>query len=318
MKMWIGNDVANVRYVFIYTWMNKALYYRTNPAWNLCQFRTFFASSGGAMVEIGNVPYTDSKFLRSDYRKNDNALAHWTNEHLAMLARRSGHPEVEHAPVIFWGWSRDGMQATSYAEAMPERTLGAIRYMSAQHESERDFAFAGVLKRIPFLLTFADDDYMAGMDNVNFLRKGRAHHAPWVCAVMRHSTHGMNQVSCRVSCARLRRRNNRFATARPCPATAFSAVSDPWKTVESLERPPPPPSSASLGLGVWMGRAQYPPSSARLPTHAVDLVPGGCSCDAQRHSRQRPRIAFSKPAPSSSRCSLGIIRAWAVGGGQTQ
>lgn len=39
----------------------------------------------------------------------------------------------------------------------------------------------------------ADSDYMAGMDNVNFLRKGRAHGAPWVCALMRHSTHGMNQ-----------------------------------------------------------------------------------------------------------------------------
>ena len=39
-------DTYSIRYVFIYTWMNKALYYRTNPAWNLCDFRTFFASSG--------------------------------------------------------------------------------------------------------------------------------------------------------------------------------------------------------------------------------------------------------------------------------
>eukprot|EP00668_Euglena_longa_P000925 GGOE01001113.1.p1 GENE.GGOE01001113.1~~GGOE01001113.1.p1 ORF type:complete len:1004 (+),score=192.70 GGOE01001113.1:54-3065(+) len=193
MKVWISHRTSNVRYVFLYTWMNKALYYRTNPAWSLCHFRTFFASTGGAMAEVGNVPPTDPKYLRSDYRKDRQALARWTNERLALLAQQSGHPELAHAPVIFWGWSRDGMQATSFAEAVPSRTLGAVRYMSAQHESERGFDFEGSIAHIPFLLTMADSDYMAGMDNVNFLRKGRVHGAPWVCAIMRHSTHGMNQ-----------------------------------------------------------------------------------------------------------------------------
>lgn len=56
------------------------------------------------------------------------------------------------------------MQAASYAEAAPGRTLGAVRYMAAQHESERGFDFGGEISRIPFLLPWPP---LWGADTIN-------------------------------------------------------------------------------------------------------------------------------------------------------
>lgn len=45
---------------------------------------------------------------------------------LADLAKKSGHPELEHAPLCFTGMSRGGGMSMNLAELIPERTIACV------------------------------------------------------------------------------------------------------------------------------------------------------------------------------------------------
>jgi hypothetical protein len=71
---------------------------------------------------------------------------------LPELAKKSGHPEVEHMPLCFIGMSRGGGMSTQLAELMPERTLAAVPVcLEVGPTSE-----AG--RRIPILTVFGEKD----------------------------------------------------------------------------------------------------------------------------------------------------------------
>lgn len=109
LRAWVPPGTAPVRGVFI--WGNR---YIIDDRWEvmrdhwlgLCRLHRL------ALVALGGYDYQmrfgEGRVLR---------------EQLAELARRSGHAELETAPVLFTGHSNGGMKAWEYNAANPERVI---------------------------------------------------------------------------------------------------------------------------------------------------------------------------------------------------
>ena len=68
--------------------------------------------------------------FRADFRKDGGKLSHWLVQAVEQLGVQSGHPELKHAPLIMWGFSREGMHPPSFGEVYPNRLLGGIRFVA--------------------------------------------------------------------------------------------------------------------------------------------------------------------------------------------
>eukprot|EP00668_Euglena_longa_P001270 GGOE01001502.1.p1 GENE.GGOE01001502.1~~GGOE01001502.1.p1 ORF type:complete len:635 (+),score=140.25 GGOE01001502.1:261-1907(+) len=162
--------------------------------YTLASWRTFIATIGGAIAVQENVPANEEKVpgkrygFRSDLRRNGGRLALWLLDSLTQLGNQSGHPELQFAPIVFWGFSREGIHPPSFGEVFPSRLLGGVRYMS--HLREDVFDYAGTLHLIPFFTTIGENDNIAKMNNIDFLRNGRKFGNPWSCIVVPGAKHG--------------------------------------------------------------------------------------------------------------------------------
>jgi hypothetical protein len=102
---------------------------------------------------------------------------------LPELAKKSGHPEVEHMPLCFIGMSRGGGMSTQLAELMPERTLAAVPVcLEVGPTSE-----AG--RRIPILTVFGEKDGKQMEKLLDKLPVARKEGARWAIAVQWNRRH---------------------------------------------------------------------------------------------------------------------------------
>eukprot|EP00667_Euglena_gracilis_P012591 EG_transcript_12933 len=192
VKLWLSDEVQHVVFVYLISWFgylapNTQMY--TQASW-----RTFIATIGGAIAVQENVPANEEKVpgkrygFRSDLRRNNGRLARWLLAALTQLGNQSGHPELRFAPLVFWGFSREGIHPPSFGEVVPDRLLGGVRYMS--HLRDDVFDYAGTLHSIPFFTTIGENDNIAKMNNIDFLRNGRKFGNPWSCVVVPGAKHG--------------------------------------------------------------------------------------------------------------------------------
>lgn len=73
---------------------------------------------------------------------------------LVELARKTGHPELEHMPLCFTGMSRGGGMSMQLAELMPERTLASVPVCLEVGPS------SDATRHIPVLTIFGEKDGM--------------------------------------------------------------------------------------------------------------------------------------------------------------
>jgi hypothetical protein len=71
---------------------------------------------------------------------------------LADLAKKTGHPELEHLPLCFTGMSRGGGLSMQLAELMPERTIACVPVCLEVGPGSR------ATRRIPVLTVFGEKD----------------------------------------------------------------------------------------------------------------------------------------------------------------
>lgn len=108
---------------------------------------------------------------------------------LKELARKSGHPEVEHMPLCFTGMSRGGGMSMQLAERMPQRTIASVPVcLEVGPNSEAS-------RQVPVLTVFGEKD---GSQMDKLLRKlpvERKLDARWSIAVQWGRKHEFGQAN---------------------------------------------------------------------------------------------------------------------------
>ena len=192
LKMWVSDRLQRVSFVYIISWFPYIS--PSTQMYTLHSWRTFITTLGGAILVQENVPSNEDKIpgrrygFRADFRKEGGKLAHWLMKAVAELGFKSNHPELQYAPVVLWGFSREGMHPPSFGEVYHHRLLGGIRYTS--HLRDDVFDYAGKLSRIPFFTTIGEKDNVAKFNNIDFLRLGRKYNTPWSCTMVHDAKHG--------------------------------------------------------------------------------------------------------------------------------
>ncbi|MFC1736637.1 alpha/beta hydrolase family protein [Candidatus Hydrogenedentota bacterium] len=111
---------------------------------------------------------------------------------LDRLATLSRHPELKDADILIWGHSAAGSFGISFAEMLPERTIGFIRYHSHRRGASTDMT---VVAQIPALLIAGGKDATAGVeDSEELWMDGRSAGAPWTFVIEPDATHGSREV----------------------------------------------------------------------------------------------------------------------------
>lgn len=96
---------------------------------------------------------------------------------LPELAKKSGHPEIEHVPLCFLGMSRGGGMSAQLAERMPERTLAAVPVCLEVGPTSAEG------RRIPMLTVFGEKDGKQMELLLDKLPVARKQEARWAVAV---------------------------------------------------------------------------------------------------------------------------------------
>jgi hypothetical protein len=130
---------------------------------------------------------------------NNNAAVGGADGLLSMLqslADVSGHPELAHAPLAFWGHSTAGPFGASFAALYPERTIAFVRY----HSGPVPGGDLKVIGQIPALFFCGGQDPTLDptkrrcSESASAVKalwaSGRASGAPWTFATEPNATHG--------------------------------------------------------------------------------------------------------------------------------
>ena len=96
---------------------------------------------------------------------------------LVELAKKSGHPEVEHMPLCFTGMSRGGGMSMQLAELMPERTLASVPVCLEVGPA------SDATRRIPVATVFGEKDGKQMALLLDKLPAARKDGARWAVAV---------------------------------------------------------------------------------------------------------------------------------------
>ena len=111
---------------------------------------------------------------------------------LERLAEDSGHRELRHVPLLFWGFSASAGFGTTFAIAHPERTIGFVRYHS--HRRGLTVTF-DPLKNVPALLMSGGKDEAAGVEDAQQMwAAARAAGAPWTFAIEPQAPHSSIEI----------------------------------------------------------------------------------------------------------------------------
>jgi dienelactone hydrolase len=108
---------------------------------------------------------------------------------LAELAKKSGHPEIEHMPLCFTGMSRGSGMSMQLAELMPERTLASVPVCLEVGPSSE------ATRRIPVLTVFGEKDGKQMQLLREKLPSARKEQAHWAIAVQWGRGHEFGQAN---------------------------------------------------------------------------------------------------------------------------
>lgn len=108
---------------------------------------------------------------------------------LVELAKKSGHPEVEHLPLCFTGMSRGGGMSMNLSELLPERTLASVPVcLEVGPASE-------ATRRIPVMTIFGEKDGGQMQKLLDKLPTERRQEARWGVAVQWGRRHEFGQAN---------------------------------------------------------------------------------------------------------------------------
>jgi dienelactone hydrolase len=108
---------------------------------------------------------------------------------LAELAKKSGHPEIEHMPLCFTGMSRGGGMSMQLAELMPQRTIASVPVCLEVGPSSE------ATRRIPVMTVFGEKDGKQMAQLLEKLPLARKELAQWAIAVQWGRGHEFGQAN---------------------------------------------------------------------------------------------------------------------------
>lgn len=108
---------------------------------------------------------------------------------LSELAKKSGHPEVEHMPLCFTGMSRGGGMSMQLTELMPERTIASVPVCLEVGPT------SAATRKVPVLTVFGEKDGKQLPLLLDKLPKERAQEARWALAVQWGRGHEFGQAN---------------------------------------------------------------------------------------------------------------------------
>ena len=113
-------------------------------------------------------------------------------EGLAQLAAASGHPELTHAPVVFWGFSGGGQMAYEFNAWQPERTIAFAANKGGFYTTEVASAAA---RRTPAVLIAGERDTAARRQRLaEVFADNEAAGTHWTLLVEREKAHAEGAV----------------------------------------------------------------------------------------------------------------------------
>ncbi|HAO67872.1 MAG TPA: hypothetical protein DCR17_14430 [Verrucomicrobiales bacterium] len=127
---------------------------------------------------------------------------------IKLLARASGHAELDHVPWCLWGHSGGAIWTVNMAYLFPERIIAAFprsgglspvgRKYTRSHPKRPDSSKATL--GVPILFCYGKQEYQSGNRFYDLIAGvhevfdyGRKHHAPWALAVHPDSEHENSQ-----------------------------------------------------------------------------------------------------------------------------
>lgn len=153
--LWIPDGVERLRFVMLF-----ACKYKTPDR----EIRQTLARLGGAAMDIGPIGTAEVAAEASRRFVPGNYFAPWAEMRgmkdvqtsLDHYARRSGHPELAHLPLVGWGLSRGGSCVQILAEKTPERYLGVISYHGS--DGRELLGLKDPSQRVPILVMVGGND----------------------------------------------------------------------------------------------------------------------------------------------------------------
>jgi pimeloyl-ACP methyl ester carboxylesterase len=126
-------------------------------------------------------------YMTGGYCQANNGSGAALLEALKLFAQKSGHPEVENAPLILWGHSAGGQFNYEFACWKPERVIAFIvnkgGYYSTYNPSPETL-------QVPAVFFIGANDSQIRIQNITqFFSTGRRQGAPWTLAVEPNTGH---------------------------------------------------------------------------------------------------------------------------------
>lgn len=178
MQLYIPQSLERIRGIYCYV-----------PGWQ-----------GSSMVMIKNKPlrrYVESKgfalmtfTMEGEYTSREEGISSWSGEAfldgLKKLARKSDHPEIEHAPLLFNGHSAGGQFGYHFTLMHPERVIAFITIKGGLHSSSP----AGNATQVPAFMVIGENDEEYRKSNLtNIFNTHRQQKALWAIAIQPNSKH---------------------------------------------------------------------------------------------------------------------------------
>lgn len=178
LKLYIPGSLERIRGIYCYVpgWQGSSMIMITNKS-----LRTYVKNKGFALMTFTT---------EGEYTSKEEGITRWSEkaflEGLKKLAVKSGHPEIEHAPLLFNGHSAGGQFAYHFTLLHPQRVIAFTTIKGGLHS----LAPAGEATKVPAFLVIGEKDKKYRKTNLTTIfNTYRPQKALWSLAMQPNSRH---------------------------------------------------------------------------------------------------------------------------------
>lgn len=178
LKLYIPSSITWVRGIYCYVpgWQGSSMVMLGKKS-----LRTYVEEKGFALMTFTT---------EGEYTSREEGISRWAAkaflDGVKELAAKSGHPEVEHAPLLFNGHSAGGQFGYHFTLLQPERVIAFVTIKGGLHS----LTPAGDAAQVPgFMVIGEKDEEFRKANLTTIFKKHRKQKALWSLAMHRNSKH---------------------------------------------------------------------------------------------------------------------------------